>query len=88
MEIINFNELWAQKHLPNTHKGFKIAMSMNEEDMEALMDFLMFTILHELKVELGLIELGEEQEKSYKERGLGKLFKIINSIYKEAGILK
>jgi hypothetical protein len=83
-KIINFNDLWAKKNMPNVHEGFKIIMDMEEEDASATMDFLMFTILHELRVELGLIELDEEQEKIYKERGLGKLYQQINEVYKEA----
>ena len=60
---INFHEIWAEKHLPEAHRGFKVISELSDEDAKAVLDFVMFNILYEIRVELGLIELDEDQEK-------------------------
>lgn len=83
--VINFHELWAEKNRPTVHKGYEIIKDqLSEEDASNIMDYMMFTILYEIRTELGINELTEEQEKVYEERGLGKLYQQINAVYKEA----
>jgi len=83
-KTINFHELWAEKHLPNVHQGYKVLAELSEEDAEALIEFLLYNITYEIRVELGLIELNEEQEKEYEANNLGKLYEQVNAIYQEA----